>query len=51
MTEIGTKCAWVIRESMAVETHAHNTFVVASMCLGWQAALTIAYQNYHTNSI
>ena len=32
-TDSCIKCAWLINETKAGQTHAHNTFAAASMCL------------------
>ena len=39
VTDSGTKCAWVIHESKAVQIHVHNNR--RSMCLGCLVALKI----------
>ena len=41
VTDHGTKCAWVIHESKAVQIHVHITIPAASMCLGCLVALKI----------
>ena len=41
VTDSGTKCAWVIHESKAVQIHVHITIAAASMCLGCLVALKI----------
>ena len=41
VTDSGTKCAWVMHESRAVQTHVHNTFAASAICLGCLVALTI----------
>ena len=34
MIDSGTKCAWMIHESKAVQMYVYNTVTAASMCLG-----------------
>ena len=41
VTDSGTKCAWVIHESKAVQIHVHIAIAAASMCLGCLVALKI----------
>ena len=44
VTDNGTKCAWGIHKCKALQTHALNAFVAASMCVGCLVALKSAEQ-------